>query len=297
MDFSQGAIRKLGKRIRGGSRDINDLRLLESFRKSHDSLLLEVCLRLTKILSETQVKFLISGRPKRTKSIIRKLERPESKGMDLFRLGDLVGLRIIVANIEAQDICNDALEGNVSDLKKKDYRVRPEGYRAVHYLISENKKKIEIQTRTLIQHLWAEESESFGEKVKEGGGSREIKNYLSNLSSICYRLENGLDAAELMQGEMLKKRNPIQGKLQRLSQEFKHSTKTTPDKASSVIVVFDNGTREQTQAYNFNDRERDEALDYFQNLSSRLPPDRFDVVILNACNESSPKVTHSRLYI
>ena len=71
-DFSQGAIRKLGKRLRDGSRYEKDLAFLENFRKSHDSLLLAYCLLISKALRDVPIKFLLAGRPKRTKSIIRK---------------------------------------------------------------------------------------------------------------------------------------------------------------------------------------------------------------------------------
>jgi len=183
------------------------------------------------------------------------------------------------------------------DFKKKDYRDRQEGYRAIHFIINENKKSIELQSRTLVQHLWAEESESFGEKTKEDGGSGKVKEYLEDLSKICYKMENSLNIESKTHTELFKKRTPIQGKLPKLLQNFKNSSTAKHSKPSSVIVVFDNSTRELIQSFSFSEKERVEALNHYQILSDQLPQDRFDIVILNTCNDNSPKVTHSRFYL
>jgi ppGpp synthetase/RelA/SpoT-type nucleotidyltranferase len=298
MEFSQHDIRKLGKRLRDGSRDPIDINFLEKFRESHDSLLLEYSLKVCSILDGKNIKFLATGRPKRTKSIIRKLERPENVGMDLFRLGDLVGLRIIVADIQDQNICDEMLVAGMPVIRRNDYRDRQDGYRAIHYVLNDGKSRLEIQLRTLTQHLWAEESESFGEKVKEGGGPDNIRGYLNDLASICYKIENEVDVDGSINtsSEIFSVRNPTTIRLERLIERFCSATGTYCSQSSSYLMVFDSGSKELTRFFLYGDSERHEALDEFRRLSKQLAEDRYDVLVFNTSNQDAVMVTHSRFF-
>jgi len=270
--------------------------MLECFRDGHDSLLLDQSLALFNVLSVTGVRFLSAGRLKRTKSIIRKLQRPENKGMDLSRIGDLVGLRIIVKNTEDQEIFDGILRERWPDAYRSDYRDRDNQYRAVHYLISEGGKRIEVQIRTIVQHLWAEESETFGEKVKEGGGTVEIRDYLDKLAYQCHTVEMESKSWEaLYPGGLYMERNPGY-KLTVLSDRFEDATQKDLKAANSYVVVFDSATKELTQIFSFNPRERSESLVVFHRLSRTLPEDRYDVLVFNTANDRVIGVTHSRYF-
>lgn len=133
-----------------------------------------------------------AARVKRLDSIVRKLVRQPR--MDLSRMDDLVGLRVIVADPRAQDEVVAGLLVALPGAKHRDYVKEPQasGYRAHHLIVprmlklpnaeAASKYTFEVQIRTYFQHLWSSTSESFGEQVKEGGGSDEVRAYLLELA-------------------------------------------------------------------------------------------------------------------
>ncbi|MFV9634429.1 RelA/SpoT domain-containing protein [Mycobacterium neumannii] len=128
----------------------------------------------------------IAGRIKRISSIVRKCRRGRTR---ISALEDLVGYRIVVRDLEAQKAFCDALASWPNAKRIRDYTStpRPDGYRAVHIILEydladQSKGRIEIQVRTIWQHIWANTSEAFGLAVKEGGGPESIRNYLEALS-------------------------------------------------------------------------------------------------------------------
>ena len=62
------------------------------------------------------------------------------------------------------------------------------GYRAVHAVVKIAGKLVEIQVRTELQHLWAEQSEKFSDVVdphiKYGGGNPNIQRLLGTTSEV-----------------------------------------------------------------------------------------------------------------
>jgi ppGpp synthetase/RelA/SpoT-type nucleotidyltranferase len=67
------------------------------------------------------------------------------------------------------------------------------GYRAVHIVASVNGRKVEIQLRTELQHLWAEISEKVSDiidpRLKYGEGDTNALLFLNNLSTAITRVE------------------------------------------------------------------------------------------------------------
>ncbi|NJM44348.1 MAG: hypothetical protein HC858_10930, partial [Brachymonas sp.] len=73
-----------------------------------------------------------------------------------------------------------------SKVKVTDRRSQPTfGYRAIHLIVVEHEKKIEIQVRTLFQHRWAQYSEALadraGHELKYGGGHERLRTFLENM--------------------------------------------------------------------------------------------------------------------
>lgn len=68
------------------------------------------------------------------------------------------------------------------------------GYRAIHVVVTVDDKLIEVQVRTQLQHLWAELSEKYSDKIdpaiKYGGGDSEIKGFLSDAAALVARIES-----------------------------------------------------------------------------------------------------------
>lgn len=301
MEFSGNAIKKLGKRLRDGSREPADIKMLEDYRATFDPLLVEMSLGLDKTLRKTGEPFLLSGRTKRTKSIIRKLQRAENRGMDLSRVSDLVGLRIVVKDTASQNRVLEAINTCLETKDIDDYRENPagSGYRCVHVIVREGKQLLEIQLRTMPQHLWAVESEAFGEQVKEGGGNEEIRAYLAALSELCSQLDGDEAVSEEgVEAPFLKERMPISGTLERLKSGFENATASgNQDGAeTSYLIVFNRDLGEQLHELQFGPDERQEAISQYQLINRKMEDTRFDVLILNTTIKEGLPVTHPQFF-
>src|SRR5690606_29947163 len=124
-----------------------------------------------------------------SKSIIRKLVR--SPNMDLGRMTDIVGLRIVVDDLEAQRRVERDLPQVLEVERWADYRGEEHLYRALHAHGRIDGRRFEVQVRTLAQQVWADESESFGEQAKEGRTSPAQDAYLRELSAALCLIEQG----------------------------------------------------------------------------------------------------------
>jgi putative GTP pyrophosphokinase len=168
-EISKTQIDRLGDRLRKGDIHEDDLRLLDSYRLSFAEAYENVAERV-----RGELRVALTGRPaKSTTSVAEKLRR---ESIRLSQIQDIAGCRIVVEDLAEQ-------ESVVADLKRLfdmvtivDRRQQPShGYRAVHVVIKQRGKLVEIQVRTLLQHLWAEQSEKVSDVVdpmiKYGGGA------------------------------------------------------------------------------------------------------------------------------
>jgi ppGpp synthetase/RelA/SpoT-type nucleotidyltranferase len=130
--------------------------------------------------------------PKTVASIVAKLRRQPTTR--LSQMQDIAGCRIVIPGIETQDAVVSQIVELFSEVKVDDRRAKPShGYRAVHLIAKAATKPVEIQVRTALQDGWAEVTEKladrFGLDIKYGGGPREIREVLDDLSSIVAELE------------------------------------------------------------------------------------------------------------
>ena len=128
---------------------------------------------------------------KTTDSIVQKLKRGSMK---LSRMQDIAGCRLTVSDIVEQDGVVNSLLTLFPDSTVVDRRNKPSnGYRAVHVIVAEEGKRIEIQVRTEMQHLWAQYSEWLSDiidpSIKYGGGSYIIQEQLSDHSALIHDFE------------------------------------------------------------------------------------------------------------
>ena len=77
MKLSGNQIKSLGKRLKKGDHTDEDIILLEEFRASYDPILINYGMEINAALNSSCRPFLIAGRSKRTKSIIRKIRRQD----------------------------------------------------------------------------------------------------------------------------------------------------------------------------------------------------------------------------
>lgn len=296
---SRSQVEKLGKKIRsdGATCDLKD-RLVE-FRDYRALLLAFAYSSVAHAISGTGCFSLISGRIKRIKAIERKLMRPSANPPSLWNMGDIVGLRVLVEDVAEQDAIVRAVERKLRVHKVSDLRWKRNGnYRSVHCYVKAHRQLFEIQVRTIPQHLWAEESESFGEAVKEGGGLPEVRHYLRSLSCTIeeFELVGKLTKREI-DSELARTRAPISVRLNSLNNLFQTSKQDRWLGSSDLyLLVFDRNQDQLTQSLEFSIDEMPFALSEMQRISNLVDEGRFDVVLLNSLSEQELGITHSRFF-
>jgi GTP pyrophosphokinase len=180
--MSRSKTDQLGKSIRRGPLDDDQLRALDQYRRSFGSAYDEV-------IHAARLEFglLPSGRPaKSTKSIVDKLRR---ESIRLSQMQDIAGCRVVVDDLAAQDAVVGQFTARFSTTVVSDRRAEPShGYRAVHLIVEMDDKLVEVQVRTELQHLWAELSEKLSDiidpEVKYGGGPDDVRKILSSMSTL-----------------------------------------------------------------------------------------------------------------
>lgn len=295
--YSSNQLKKLGKRLRDGSRSTEDLAMLTDYKATFDEPLFDLNADLFKLFSQNNIPVILSGRSKRIKSLIRKLCRPNNRGMDLSRIDDIVGLRLIVRDYETQQIALRLIEDFSCATKINDYRSGEKPYRAIHVVLKKDSKLVELQIRTCAQHLWAEESESFGEKTKEGGGPAHIALYLKELSMHCKVIDEKSEKTS-PEHELFKIRNPITFLYSNLLKSHDNVAKATfedtPD--YSYLVIYDTKTSELIDKDKFWHNERAASLAEYKRITHILDENRFDILLFNSKLDDALYVTHSRYF-
>lgn len=292
-DLSGRAIKKLGKRLRDGTATSSDYDLLDEYRSEFDALLLDTAMTINETLNG-KMRYIMAGRTKRTKSIIRKLARERNSGMDLSRMSDLVGLRIVVGTVDDQQRTLDLLKGALPLVHDPyDYRERTSGYRAIHLVSGTAGQRVETQIRTIGQHYWADESERLGEQAKEGIVSPEEASYLSGLFEFATAVDAG---ATLQPGSFADLPNWDAG-LARLRGQFERTT-TNPEHgaAGSFVVVYHQRTNSLFRVDAFGPSERAQALAHFRSMSRSMDATEYDIIVLNSRSKTALAVTHPRYF-
>ena len=184
---SKSKLDQLGDRLRRGAFTDDDLRLLDTFRRSFAVGYEQILATIT-----TNLGLEPTGRPaKSTTSIIEKLQRETIR---LTQIQDIAGCRLLVSGAAAQEETVARLVDNIERVTVVDRRVLPShGYRAVHVIAVADGKPIEIQVRTALQHLWAEYSEKMADVVdpaiKYGGGPEDVQKLLWDYSVLVMEFE------------------------------------------------------------------------------------------------------------
>ena len=173
------SIRKIGEKLREGIELTEQEKLeFDNFREAHNIIIKLFTIELKKVNFSKQ--HLTASRNKRIETIISKLCRPEKPKLD--RIHDIAGTRIIFENIKSLEDYIDILENTElvnfkekinEDKNRYNYIKNPksDGYRSIHkvFYYSSNipystlneksfnleNKKIELQLRTRLQHIWA----------------------------------------------------------------------------------------------------------------------------------------------
>ena len=189
--FSKTQIDKLGERLREGDPVDDDLRMLDEYRSCFKPVFdgVQEQLRTCGVVGE------ITGRAaKTTSSIIQKLQREQTRHVRLSQVQDICGLRVVVASIDHQNEVVRRLLELFPESAVDDRRENPShGYRAVHVIASPSGLPVEIQVRTIYQHVWAQFCEQLADKLGievKYGGHPAAQNLLNTLSDTIRSLED-----------------------------------------------------------------------------------------------------------
>lgn len=204
--YSKKQINNAGKIISDMSLTFGDRRqvldIINNWRASH-AYPLQI---ITNNLRKNNPNAIVVQRLKRLDSIIGKLER--FPNMDLYRMEDLGGCRVIVDSIE--DVYKTVDKYKCSRIRhqlirERDYIQDPKdsGYRSYHTVYkfhSDTKEtynqnmRLEIQFRTKLQHMWATALETMGiytkTALKASMGDKNILRFFVLVSSVFAKMEN-----------------------------------------------------------------------------------------------------------
>ena len=206
--LSKSAVRKAGSVMRrqaegkASQEEVERaLAIVSAFRASFAGPLEAVSGELATLLEVHQVQGEVSQRLKRMPTILEKITSRESK-LDLSRMQDIGGCRVVLSSNKISELRR--LEACVRERwaeavrRTSDYvgRPRASGYRAVHVVVEQDQRLIEIQLRTQRMHQWAQRVEglsaAFGTNYKQDGES-----LVQEYARLTAKMYIALDAGEI----------------------------------------------------------------------------------------------------
>jgi hypothetical protein len=122
------------------------------------------------------------------------------EGTNLARLEDIGGSRAVVPGAPELESVRAHLEKTWEGIivRRRDYVHTPNamGYRAYHFVIEKNERRIEVQLRTVGQQRWANAIEAADSRLqltlKDGVGPASMLRYFSTVGTMFYHQEYGL---------------------------------------------------------------------------------------------------------
>ncbi len=294
--------------------------VFDSYRKTFLPKLTELTSQIQFWLTNNGEHYYIAQRLKRKPQILRKLRRLSVR---LTQLQDIGGCRIIVRSNRQVDALKEYIEKRISEtehlnlVRATDYRPRgrdDSGYRAVHLIIENKEKVIELQIRSMIQHYWAESIERtsviYGSHLKEQEGDPAVISYFKSLSDIFYELEAGRQPSGQAQVELDTLRRQAEeiieasGKgrvlgafvnddiMRTLAEKERSSAKGI----NNWIFVFDwnSGT---FITWDIVSRDPDQAADTYSKYERQYPAEeQLEVVLIGSSDVSTVRRTHSHYF-
>ncbi len=181
--------------------------ILQEFRAIHQHPMALFRHLIDRKLKNHKIDALVSQRLKRIPSIIKKLKI--QKTMNLSRMQDIGGLRIVVNSINEVNLIRDSIKKaethgsfKFSFANQKNYIETPpeSGYRSIHMVYKYDKNipiekqcKVEIQIRTKLQHSWATAVEVTGtylnQSLKQSFGDEKYLDIFKKISKLFISLE------------------------------------------------------------------------------------------------------------
>ena len=280
LTVSRKALDTAGLRFRDRCEVVGDRGLLQDYRVFRSDDLAQGFHVISVAIAGQPV--VLSGRLKRTDTLIRKLRRERT--MKLTFMADVVGFRILATCPNVQRTVLDMICSSLPVKSVKDYINAPpeSGYQGIHITCQvprtfpgnrePSSLTVEIQMRTHFQHFWSTTSESMGEQVKEGGGTVEQRTELAILAEKVRTFELN---------------NPAFAQME-----------TLPNSLAPVYMVmnYDKSKGRTVMTQNFGgDLAR--ALEYYKYLEDYLSQNlNSEIVLLTSSEAARLPISHTRYY-
>lgn len=203
FEYTQGEVNRAGKIVCSSTSTPEEkehaIEVIDNWRATHAYPLQIFYMHLHRI-SKDKENTIVVQRLKRLDSILKKIER--NPKMDLWRMQDLGGCRVIVSNIDqVYELSKKLRESSIRHIFKREYnyiqKPKKSGYRSLHLVYQfhsdrqdtyNNNILIEIQFRTRLMHIWATAVETMGVYIKQalkaGEGDEHIHRFFTIASSL-----------------------------------------------------------------------------------------------------------------
>lgn len=318
--YSKSEINKAGKTIadkNSSKKERQDaLKVLNNWRSSHAYPLQVIASNLRSKDPDS----IVVQRLKRLDSITGKIERFPK--MDLYRMQDLGGCRVIVDSIdEVYSAMNQYKSSRIRHILKREYdyiqNPKESGYRSYHmvYQFHSDRKEtynknmlIEIQFRTKIQHTWATAVEMMGiytkSNLKSSQGNEDILRFFTLVSSILALKEgtpvcpNTSESADELIKEIksLDSKHNIVSTLSGLNVaiDFDEKNENKKNKYKYYILILDY-SRRKMRIRSFETKNVEIATDIYNRLEDELESDK-NIVLVSASSFDSLRAAYPNYF-
>lgn len=316
--YSKSEINKAGKIIADKTSTKKErqdaLKVLNNWRSSHAYPLQVIASNLRSKNPDS----IVVQRLKRLDSITGKIERFPK--MDLYRMQDLGGCRVIVDSIdEVYSAMNQYKSSRIRHILKREYdyiqNPKESGYRSYHmiYQFHSDRKEtynknmlIEIQFRTKIQHTWATAVEMMGiytkSNLKSSQGNEDILRFFTLVSSILALKEGTLvcpntseSADELIKEiKSLDSKHNIVSTLSGLNVAIDFDEKNENKKNNYYILILDY-TRKRMRIKSFETKNIEVATEVYNQLEGELESDK-NIVLVSASSFDSLRAAYPNYF-
>lgn len=316
--YSKSEINKAGKIIADKTSTKKErqdaLKVLNNWRSSHAYPLQVIASNLRSKNPDS----IVVQRLKRLDSITGKIERFPK--MDLYRMQDLGGCRVIVDSIdEVYSTMNQYKSSRIRHILKREYdyiqNPKESGYRSYHmvYQFHSDRKEtynknmlIEIQFRTKIQHTWATAVEMMGiytkSNLKSSQGNEDILRFFTLVSSILALKEgtpvcpNTSESADELIKEIksLDSKHNIVSTLSGLNVAIDFDEKNENKKNNYYILILDY-TRKRMRIKSFETKNIEVATEVYNQLEGKLESDK-NIVLVSASSFDSLRAAYPNYF-
>lgn len=193
---------------------LDDIKRVEAWRGTHARPLRNASANLRHYVRPHSVEspgvVSVTQRLKKFSTILDKQHRFQT--MRLTKMEDIGGVRAVLPDQAAADDVSRRLRKNWRMHRYRDYVRKPKesGYRALHLIVVKQGFMIEVQLRTFLQDVWANQVESDSRHLridyKSGVGQREVHDYYVAVSELFAMSEASIAPSEEFSHELSRRR-------------------------------------------------------------------------------------------